>query len=341
MEKIVIRNEPDLMKKMDIGQIFEWSFILFKKHFIYLMKVFSFLFIPFTLVIIFLGYFIYTDLLEFLSLTFQSSVSSTTDETAVGLSMLKLYGKFFLAILIYTCIAFIFVISTIRTIHIKLQGLDDTPGQVILFTLKKIPASILSGAVAVFMLAMGLSACGVPFFILFIYLIFLAHAIVIDNEVFSIGRTFSMVTRSFWPLTALVLIFYILFTIASSVISIPVLLGPYIKMIKELIDSGGQTSPQVMAEIGEELGFFAIIATCITYIFSIFLVAIFNIALTLKYLNIKNLKEGAGLLEKIDTQLYNYAHPQYNQAGPGNFPENNDGLEMNQNIDNYDDDKYL
>ena len=138
-------------------------------------------------------------------------------------------------------------------------------------------------------------------------MIFIPQIVVLENKYFfkAIGRSFYLVNKNFWIVFLILLVFYFLYAIISGIISVPVYMIPYVKFIVKIIKMGGELDPSVnfMKDFMKEFLVYYLIIMGMQIIFSIFYMITINNALTLKFFNIRNLREGTQLLNELDVQM--------------------------------------
>lgn len=308
-------NELDLTKKMDFGNIFEWTFKLFKKHFFFLIKSVSYFFIPGIIILIALIALIYPAALDFFDniMTMVKDSANVQDENALFfkffIDFLKLFLLYIGAMTIYSLFILASSAASIKAIGVKLEQKDDKESDVFKHILKKFFPLLGTVMISGIMITFGFLFCYIPGIILMIYLIYVPQAVILENKYFfsAIGRSFSLVNKNFWFIVLILLIFYFIYSFALSILIVPVYMVPYIKFIMQVIKMGGESDPSFMLDFMRnfmrEMSVYIFIIAGISSIASLFYLLMINNALTLKFYNIKNIKEGNQLLNDIDKEL--------------------------------------
>jgi len=308
-------NELDLTKKMDFGNIFEWTFKLFKKHFFFLIKSVSYFFIPGIIILIALIALIYPAALDFFDniMAMVKDSANVQDENALFFKFLIDFLKLFLlyigAMTIYSLFILASSAASIKAIGVKLEQKDDKESDILKCILKKFFPLLGTVMISGIMITFGCLFCYIPGLILMIYLIFVPQAVILENKYFfgAIGRSFTLVNKNFWFIVLILLIFYFIYSFALSILIVPVYMVPYIKFIMQVIKMGGESDPSFMLDFMRnfmrEMSVYIFIIAGISSIASLFYLLMINNALTLKFYNIKNTKEGNQLLNDIDKEL--------------------------------------
>ncbi len=304
--------ELNLMKKMSFGDIFEWSFKLFQKHILFIIKSMSYFFIPGIIILIISGIFVYPYIIN----TFENLFSFIQNEPTNNqfafdffINFLKLYLIIIAIFIIYSLFIMASSAASIKALSVKLEGKNESELDIAKFVLKKYLSILGTTVIAGIMSTIGFCFCYIPGLILMVYMIFIPQIILLENKSFfkAIGRSFSLVNKNFWIIVLILIVFYFLYYIASSIISIPFYMVPYIKFIVKIIKSGGEADPSFLANsitnFMKEFFIFIIIIIGIQIITSILYILVVNNSLTLKFYNIRNLKEGTQLLNQLDKEI--------------------------------------
>ncbi|MBN2546184.1 MAG: hypothetical protein JXB50_10335 [Spirochaetes bacterium] len=308
-------NELDLTKKLDFGAIFEWTFKLFKRHFLFLVRSMSYFFIPGLIVLTGLIVLIYPSVLSvmdnFFSMVQNSETLSANNTFPMNffIDFIKMYLLIISIMIVYSLFVLASSAASIKAISIKLEQKDDKEINVFKHVLKKFLPLLGTTMISGIMMTFGFLFCYIPGLILMVYMIFVPQAVILENKYFfsAIGRSFSLVNKNFWIVALILLIFYFIYSIGLSILIAPVYLVPYIKFIMQMVKMGGETDPaymmDVMRNFMKEMSVYIFIIIGISSIASLFYLLLINNALTIKFYNIKNLKEGTQLLSDIDKEL--------------------------------------
>ncbi len=300
--------ELNLMKKMSFGDIFEWGFKLLKKNFLFLIKSMSYFFIPGVIISIISVIFIYpytSSMIDNFSLT-QNEAANSQYFADFFVNIFKLNSIsiiiFFIYYLLYIMPSYA---ASVKAISIKFDQKNESELSVPKHVLKKYLSLLGTTLIAGLMSTIGFCLCGIPGIILLIYMIFIPQIILLENKSFfkAIGRSFSLVNNNFWVIFLLLLVFLFFYYIVSSIISIPFFIVPYVKFIIKIIKSGGESDPSFMTDFMKNFYIYNIIISGIQFIISIFFIIVVGNSLTLKYYNIRNLKEGTQILNKLDKEM--------------------------------------
>lgn len=296
-------KELDLTRKLDIGEIFEWSFKLFGRHFGKLIKTISYFIIPGIILIIVSIPANMGKINRFLQYTMKSESMENTSEF-MGEYFSSMTPFFFIGFIL-GCLSLLISIASIRILSLKLDNQEETEFQTVLYSLKMFIPIVLSFFFPALFLIFGYMACFIPGVILGVYMIFILQAIIIENKLFfgAFARSFSLVNKNFWSLLGIFVVFYFIFAIASSIISMPFYMVGYVKMIANMIKNGGAADPEVLNNYSNSMTTTLPIIYGVSLLLSSVYIILLNYALVIKYYNIRNLKEGMALLNQIDEQM--------------------------------------
>ena len=183
----------------------------------------------------------------------------------------------------------------------KIQSLNTTEGEVALSTLKKIVPILITSIIASLLLGMGFVFCFIPFFILAVYMAFIPQTIMIENRwgFGAIGRSFSLFNGHFWQTFLIPLVFFLVYFFFSSIITYGLLLTPYIELIKSIVQNQGQTDPSFLGNFYKQYSYIIILQSVLNSLLHLLMTPILNIALSIKFYNVRNLKEGTQILNDI------------------------------------------
>lgn len=294
-----MKKELNLMTKLHFDEIIDHSLSLYKQHFVYVIKIMAFFYVPGIILFVlaaakFTGF--YAEIMERIS---NPSATAGPEELLGHFGTLMYYTS--LLSLLFILLNMLAGAAVIRGIDEKIAGRDTREGEVALFTLKKTLPLAVTTLIAMIMMGAGFLFCIIPFFIFAVYLLFIPQTLMIEDRwgFGAVGRSFSLVNGHFWPTFLIPLIYFLAYTFIASVISYAILLTPYIDLVKNIISNQGQTSPDFMARFYSENAHLIIIQNVVTNIINLLMSPILHIALTLKFLNIRNLKEGTALVNEI------------------------------------------
>jgi hypothetical protein len=79
-------------------------------------------------------------------------------------------------------------------------------------------------------------------------------------------------------------------------------MGPYIEMFKDIVQNGGQSDPAVLTAVYAKMSRIMLPVYAFDGVLNIVLYPLLLTAITLKFLNVRNLKEGTGLIDEIRTR---------------------------------------
>ncbi|MCX7679034.1 MAG: hypothetical protein N2316_07420 [Spirochaetes bacterium] len=295
-----MKKEINLSIKLHFDEIVDYAIEIYKNNFKYLIGLMAVFYIPYFILVVFLSEKIHHAFDNlFISLNEPSSLKFPIEST-----IRDLFHWSGISFILFFLVTTFSQAAIIKGTACKIEG-DNAPISTIAqLTIKKAFPLIATTLIAMIMMGIGLVFCIIPFFILAIYLIYTLQAIMLEDTwgFGAIGRSFTMVSGNFWATLFIPLVFYLSYFFISSIITYAIMLTPYIDMFKEIIQHQGQITQEYYSEFLSKnfLRFiFQIIATNLLYFF---MIPLLYIALTIKYFNIRNLKEGTQLTHAIEKE---------------------------------------
>lgn len=297
-----MKKELNLMTKLHFDELIDHSISLYRQHFIFLVKIMAYFYVPAIIVLVFVT-------MKFNE--YYVGMMRTLSQPQQGADMSGVFSNFgslltysFGLMSLFMLLNMLASAATIKGIDDRLAGRKSEEGEVAIFTLKQIVPLTVTTLIAMIMVGVGFIFCIIPFFVLGVYLLFVPQVIMIEGRwgFGAVGRSFSTVDGNFWPTLLVVLIYMLAYMFIASVASYALLLTPYINMMGKIIREGGQTDPDLMVKFYSDNAHLLIIQNVATNILHMVLSPILNIALTLKFLNIRNLKEGTSLVHDIEKE---------------------------------------
>ncbi len=292
-------QELNLIKEMKFDDIINQTLALYKKHFLFFIKILSYFFVPAIILMVLTTYRLidlYTELFK------NMDPASMSQQGAAGL--LEMMGYVFIVSLVYTAFYLCVNAGVIRGIDDKLKGINTTEVDVAVATLKKLFPLFLTTIFAMMLMTFGFFFCVIPFFILAVYMTFVPQTVMLEDRwVFgAIGRSFSLVNGYFWSTFVIPLVYFFTYSFISSIITYGMLIIPYVNLFKSIMSNQGQMDPNFMVDFYQKYAYLFIIQVIANNIILLLMSPILNIALTLKYYNIRNLKEGTALINDIQQE---------------------------------------
>jgi hypothetical protein len=297
-EVFTMDKELNLMKDMKFDEVINCTLDLYRKHFVYFIKILSYFFVPALLIIILISMKFYDAYIKMIG---DIASKPFPGDAFNAESVMGLIGIIFMITSVYTMFIILVNAGVIRGIDDKINGRNETEGEVVIHSLKKIIPLFITTSIAFVMMGIGMLFCVFPFFILAVYLAYVPQAVMIENRSAfgAIGRSFSVTKGYFWPTLVIPLVYFLVYSFISSVITYSMLIGPYIDLFKSILDSEGQIKPDFMMDFYGKNAYIFLAQIVLNILLYIVMTPILNIAMTLKYYNIKNLKEGTSLIDEI------------------------------------------
>lgn len=295
-----MKKEINLSAKLHFDELVDAAISMYKNNFIYFITIMAFFYVPAVIILMLLTVSLSGEYARLVQLLNQA----TPDTTAIFSVLSKLMQSAALFFSFYILMTSLAGAAIIKGTEAKITGSSTSAKDVAIMTLKKTIPLILTSFIASVMMGVGAIFCIVPFFILAVYLIYVTQAIMLEDMwgFGAIGRSFTIASGNFWSTLLIPLIFYLAYFFISSLISYAIFMTPYMNMIRTIIENQGQTDPEFLTRFYTENIHLIIIETIATNILYMLLSPILSITLTLKYLNIRNLKEGTSIANAIEEE---------------------------------------
>jgi len=290
-----VKERFDLMKPLGFGEVFEYSFRFYKENFAYLVKAVAFFYVP---LLIFIGTFLIIFSDKALNI-FSMMEGEFTDLDNIA-QILKFTGVASLIGIVGGIIYLLATAASVKSIAVKLEGRDMGIKKVITITLSKIIPIIITSVIAGIALVISVFFCFFPMLILAVLFVFIAQVIMIEDKFYfkAIGRSCSLASNGFWPIVLINIVFGLIYLFASMVVSVPFYLIFMGEALFEGLAQGGYVSGMSALNRGGVL--YNIVQTVLSNVLAIFFLPLINTALTVKFYNIRNIREGTGLIEAIE-----------------------------------------
>ncbi len=280
-------------EKMTLGQIINSSVDLYKKHFKLLLNISLIFLLPVVILSVF----------TIDAVTELQQILTNFDPLKFDFSIFKS-----ISIVVYISIIEAIIFLCYKMVLIKISesiiiGNNPEVKQSILFVLKKFILILFTNILMFFMMLFGFILFIIPGFIILGMLLFVPQAMMLENKFFftSFDRSFFVIKKNFWEaITVPVILYFVYFfitMITSSIISI-FNFGP---SILDMIKSG-EVNETPFLSVNKWVNF---ADTFITYIVFILITPLIEIAVTMKFINLRNIKEGRGILSALNTNETN------------------------------------
>jgi hypothetical protein len=322
----------NLSKKLKFDEVINLSFSVFFKNFMVYMKNIAAFAIPVIVLGALAMYSMFGGLNDFVSAMSDMSANADIDiefiQTLFGFYGAMIgYGLLIGLAMLLLSIVYIKVSEDIlleRTVSVKenaqfaLKRLFPLILTYIVLTVFAIGASIVVSllfgvlgfiltqleVIGGILIVIGVLAFYIGILAVVIYLTYITHSVTLDKIYYlsAIRRSVDFVKGNFWAITGLIVIVYFITQFANTIIMIPFFAGPYISFIQTVVSSG-TSDPAIVSSAMQ--GWFSSLwmPTIIVFLFSVFVTSPFySTALTVKYVNLRNMKEGKGLLDKLENE---------------------------------------
>jgi len=288
-------QELNLMKRLTIDEIINHSLKIYGKNFLFFILILA---IPFVPAYIFLALFAQKLMLA------MGIISANAESMGMEgvMQILRSLGQYSVGMLVY-CVLLVFAIAAmVKAASDVITQTQTSIGGVLNHVLSLFFPILLTSIIAAVIVVLGFPFCMVPSLILAIYLTFIIQAVVIEDRRYfrAVGRSFQFVKGHFGSIFLLMFIYWILYSMISSAVTWGFMMGPYIDLFKDMIRNGGQTDPAVMTALYAKISKIMVPVYAFDGVLNILLYPLLLTAITLKFHNVRNLKEGTGLIDEIN-----------------------------------------
>ena len=297
-----MKKELNLMTKLHFDELIDHSIALYRQHFKFLIKIMAYFYVPAVVILVYVTMKFNDYYIRMMRTFSQPQQGADISGMFADLGAVLTYSFGLTAL--FLLLNMLASAAIVKGIDDRLAGRKSEEGEVAMFTLKKFVPLTVTTLIAMTMVGVGLIFCIVPFFVLGVYLTFVPQVIMIEGRwgFGAVGRSFSTVDGNFWATLLVILIYMLAYFFIASVASYAILLTPYINMVTRIFRDGGQTDPEFMVKFYSDNAHLIIIQNVLTNIIHMVMSPILNIALTLKFLNLRNLKEGTSLVNDIEKE---------------------------------------
>ncbi len=282
-----MQKELDLTKKLGFDEIIDHTLAVYKQDFRYYIKTMLYFFVPAIVIILYSMWKVYGD--------YASMIRALQGGPNTFFSgFWNIMVNSLAATLAYTAFSVYTGAAVIKGFDEKINGRKTPESEAAVFALKKTLPIFFTSLIAMIMMGFGFIFCVIPFFILAVYMAYIPQTIMLEDRVAfgSIGRSFSLASGNFWGTLLIPLIYFLAYTFFASIITYALMLTPYIELVKDIIGKQGQIDPSYLAGFYERSIYLFFIQTVLTNVLHVVMCPILNIALTLKFYNIRAMREG-------------------------------------------------
>jgi hypothetical protein len=161
------------------------------------------------------------------------------------------------------------------------------------------------------MYAFGVVVCFVAVAVLSVFLIFIPQSVMLDNKYYvrAIDTSFKLVTKSFMTVAVIILVYGLLMASVGQIVTLAIYIVPLIESIVKMIQQGGYSAPAAADMMGGNILMMYVINTALVLILQVFILPLQNLSLTLSYYNLKNVQDGAELIDRIKKAKINNETP--------------------------------
>jgi hypothetical protein len=292
-----MEHKFDLSRKMDIGDIINASMSLYGKNFFYFIWVYAFYYLPFMVLALIFA----KGMIGMYSTMMNTASMAQSNPFAFLKSYFLAIGLIVPAWIVLASMAHLSLVSAING---QILGQPRKAGIHFLAPLKRLVPVLVTTFIASLIFIAGMPFCFIPFFIFLIYLAFLPQVMMVEDKFYfrAIGRSFSATEKNFWQIALFLLVFSLAYGTISSIVTYGSMIGPYIQLFTDIMKNKGMSDPSVMTGFYSKYGSVIIIASVLNFLAYLVVTPVMHIGLTLKFHNIRNLKEGTRLINEIEKQ---------------------------------------
>ncbi len=260
---------------------------MYKKDFPYYLKTMLYFFVPAIIIIMYSMWKVYGD--------YASMIRALQGgQNTLFSGLWNIMANSLAATAAYTAFSVYTGAAVIKAFEEKTAGRKTSEGEVAVFALRKTLPIFFTSFIAMVMMGFGFIFCVIPFFILAVYMAYIPQTIMLEDRAAfgSIGRSFSLASGNFWGTLLIPLIYFLAYTFFASIITYALMLTPYIELVKDIIGKQGRADPSYLAGFYERSIYLFFIQTVLTNALHMVMCPVLNIALTLKFYNIRAMREG-------------------------------------------------
>ncbi len=272
----------DLSKPVAFDKLISQSISIYKNNFKFIIIVIGIFFLPLILFPLIFG-----DVYDSFFKTAMMSQGVPPDEETVKQffsAWLRLFGFGMIAMVFW----YLSGPAVVKAFHDLFNDKEENIGEVVKYTLFKSFHLVVTGAIVLLMFFVGWMFCFIPGLILIIYAMYVTQINIIEDRFYfgSIARSFSITSGYFWSTLLVPLIFYLAVSTLTGIIQIAVMGDLFFKIAL----NPGQVPDM---SIFENFKLRFIIYSVVVNGLLTFVMPVLHIALSLKFLNLRKIKEGA------------------------------------------------
>lgn len=277
----------NLNEKMTIGEILNFSMEIFTKNF----KVFLNISLIFLIPVALLSIFNIDGTIQFQQAI--SNMNAGNFDISIFKSINTLSSFYIIEIILLMYYRMVIVKSAGKII----SGEMFSQKVIISEVLKKFFPIFFTSLLVGLMVIFGFILCLIPGLILMGMLLFIPQIMMLEDRYYfgSFDRSFFIIKNNFWQTVLIPVIIMIVYSIITSISSMIISFTAYGDFFVDAFSKG---------EVNEGLlsikKWAFILQNMISYAALILITPILNIALTLKFMNLKNIKEGLGIVSDLN-----------------------------------------
>lgn len=291
-------NKPDLFTNPGINAMVNQSLSFFKENFLDLLKVYMVFMIP----SIVLATYFYYEFWDFYMVFLKNMTvgDKFNWESLSGVVQFLLTGG--VALLFSSLFGLLSTVMLIKGIDDRMHNITLDLSALARYSLKALPAAILTSIIAILMLTIGMVFCFIPFFIFMVYLTLLPQVFVLEKRwgFDGIGRSFSLTAKNFWIILLFSFVFMIIVSIATSIPMYATMIPSYVEIFRSALNETGQSDPNAMFEAFSKYSGLMSVGMALALVVSALLMPIYYIAFNIKFHGIRNTKEGKAVQEALE-----------------------------------------
>lgn len=290
-----MQTEIDINQKLGFGRILNVSIDIYKNNFIYFLNMALIFFIPVIILTLLMFSNLTTVVNTLKSYKSMDEISQYFQSVTFVNSVPGLIGFLLIAMIfsvLYQC-------AVVKGAASIINGKPLSIGAVLIYVVRRVILIVVTVFFTGLLCVCGLLFCIIPGLVLFCFTLYVTQAMMEDNRyVFNaIGRSFSIIRKNLFASIAVPVLVYFVYYFFSNIINLAISLPTIIPTIIQGIKTGETGG------FGNSYLHLQLVAMAISYLIFILIYPVAYIGMTLKYLNLRNLKEGTDIINDIELDI--------------------------------------
>lgn len=283
-------EQNELTVKLTIGQIINKSVKIYKDNFIHFLN----LSIIFILPVLFITVFSIDAVIEY------SKVFVGFDISKLNSSFFKIFSYIILISMLEGIIFYFYKCTIIQSADFLIRNEKPTAIKSIAEVLRLFFPIFITSILTGLMVFFGFILFIIPGIILAGMLVFVPQIMILEKKFYfhSFDRSFFIIKKNFWETITLFAIIYLVYYFISSIFTSIITIHETLPAILKSAKTGetAVANPEIMNK------WVQLATQSVTYLVFILIMPVLHIAATIKFQNIKYLKEGTGIIDELNKE---------------------------------------